>query len=249
MGDEIHNRSDATALLLFKELTPSIVRAVKNRGTVCEVLDYLAAEAHHNFGARFNMGASKVALMAAEGVEFSTLLTVMSRNGVETGIKVSGLDGEWFTGSASHVEGTYFAGYDESDACPDLGDSAITETAGWGGFACAAAPTMAPLAQGSLGNLAKLTLEMYAITAGRNAKFTIPYLDFQGVPIGIDMRKVIQTGIRPLICTAVAHKDFGIGRKIGIGFARPPMEAFEKALRAFVAKYAIEDADDLAGMQ
>jgi hypothetical protein len=88
---------------------------------------------------------------------------------------------------------------------------------------------------------------MYAITVGRNAKFTIPYLDFEGAPVGIDMRKVVQTGVLPLICTAVAHKDFGVGKKIGIGFARPPMEAFEKALRRFVAEYAIDETGKLAG--
>jgi len=237
MGDEIHNRSDATALLLFKDLVPTIIRTGIETAVVREVLDYLAAQTHENFGTRFNMGASKVALMAAENIEFSTVVTVMSRNGIEAGIKVSGLGKQWFTGPASRIDGVYFAGFSETDGCLDLGDSAITETAGWGAFVSAAAPAMAQLAGGSMGKAAMFTREMYAITVDENPKFTIPYLDFKGAPVGIDVRKVIDTGILPLICTAIAHKDFGVGAKIGIGFARPPMIAFEEALRAFVAKY------------
>jgi hypothetical protein len=237
MGDEIHNRSDATALLLFKELAPAMVRGVSDTTLVREILDYLAGSVHRNFGTRFNMGACKVALVAAEDIEFSTVVTVMSRNGAEVGIKVSGLGKQWFTGPAGHIDGAYFAGFSEADACLDLGDSAITETAGWGAFACAASPAMVQAVGGSMQDALAHTLEMYDITVGESRKFTIPYLDYRGTPVGIDIRKVVETGTLPITDTAIAHKDFGVGIQIGVGFVRPPMQAFEKALRAYGDKY------------
>lgn len=72
---------------------------------------------------------------------------------------------------------------------------------------------------------------MKEITTAENPNVTIPLLDFQGVATGIDIRQVIQTGILPVINTAIAHKDAGIGM-IGAGITYPPMEAFEKALLA-----------------
>jgi hypothetical protein len=178
------------------------------------------------------MAMAKCALDAAHGIENSTVVTTMARNGVEFGIRVSGMPGNtWFTGPAQKVIGPMFAGYKPEDSGLDIGDSAITETYGFGGFAMATAPAIVALVGGTPDEAIGFTTRMKEITTTENPNVTIPVLDFMGLPTGIDVRKVIQTGIMPVINTAIAHKDAGIGM-IGAGITYPPVESFEKAMLA-----------------
>lgn len=230
MGDECHNRNVAGTTLLIQALTPYIIQTDYTIEQKKEVFDFVASSDY--FSGPTWMAMCKCALDAAHGIENSTIVTTMARNGVEFGIRVSGLDGNtWFTGPAQQVIGPMFAGYKPDDSGLDIGDSAITETYGIGGFAMATAPAIVALVGGTVDDAINYSTTMKEITTTENPNVTIPLLDFMGVPTGIDVRKVIQSGIMPIINTAIAHKDAGIGM-IGAGIVNPPVEAFEKALLA-----------------
>ncbi|WP_409175243.1 DUF1116 domain-containing protein [Brevibacillus fortis] len=230
MGDECHNRNNAGTSLLIQALTPYILETDFTKEQKREVFDFVASSDY--FSGPTWMAMCKCALDAAHGIENSTIVTTMARNGVEFGIRVSGMAGNtWFTGPAQKVIGPMFAGYKPEDSGLDIGDSAITETYGIGGFAMAAAPAIVALVGGTVEEAIGFSTTMKEITTAENPNVTIPLLDFRGVATGIDIRQVIQTGILPIINTAIAHKDAGIGM-IGAGITYPPMEAFEKALLA-----------------
>ena len=234
MGDECHNRNNAGTSLLIQALTPYILETDFTKEQKREVFDFVASSDY--FSGPTWMAMSKCALDAAHGIEYSTVVTTMARNGVDFGIRVSGMPGNtWFVGPAQKVVGPMFAGYKPEDSGLDIGDSAITETYGIGGFAMAAAPAIVALVGGTVDEAIGYSTKMKEITLGENPNVTIPLLNFQGVPTGIDIRQVVQTGILPIINTAIAHKDAGIGM-IGAGITHPPMEAFEKALLALSEK-------------
>ncbi|MBI2207090.1 MAG: DUF1116 domain-containing protein [Candidatus Rokubacteria bacterium] len=229
MGDEVHNRNVAATSLLFRALAGPLTRSRLDRRTVAEILDFI--DGNNHFFLNLSMAAAKAALVAAHGVEASSLVTTMARNGVEFGIRVSGLGDRWFTAPAEVPDGLYFTGYSAADAAPDLGDSAITETAGLGGFSMATAPAMVEFVGGSAETARAATTSMYEITLARHPAFTLPVLGFQGAPVGIDVRAVVDTGIRPLINTGIAHRRAGVGQ-IGAGIVRAPMACVEAALLA-----------------
>lgn len=231
MGDEGHNRNRAGTSLLIRELAPYIIQTKFSEKEKIEVLKFIDNNDH--FFLNLTMPACKCILDAAKGVEFSTIVTTMARNGTEFGIRVSGLGDRWFTGPAGIVDGLLFPGYTPEDANPDIGDSVIAETAGIGGFAMAAAPAIVQFVGGTAKDALNFTLKMYEITAAENNMFKIPALDFRGTPTGIDIRKVVETGILPSINTGIAHKDPGVGQ-VGAGLVKPPMNCFEDALQAFV---------------
>lgn len=235
MGDEAHNRNVAGTVLLFQALAPGLLQSSFTTEQKKEVFDFIASSDY--FSGPTWMATAKAALDAANGVEGSTVVTTMARNGVEFGIRVAGLPGQWFTGPAQKVIGPMFAGYKPEDAGLDIGDSAITETFGFGGFAMAAAPAIVALVGGTVEEAMAFTREMGEITTTENPNLTIPSLGFQGLPTGIDVRKVMDTGILPIINTAIAHKDAGIGM-IGAGITHPPIEAFQKAIAALAAAAA-----------
>jgi hypothetical protein len=227
MGDEVHNRNAAATSLLIKRLVSALVRSGAPAADVAAVVDFMASNDH--FFLNISMAACKCMLDAAHGVPGSSLVTAMARNGVEFGIRVSGLGERWFTAPAPLVNGLYFAGYSMADAAPDLGDSAITETAGVGGFAMAAAPAIVKFVGGTARDALANTLSMTHITLSRSRAFTLPALDFAGTPCGIDVRRVVDTGILPIINTGIAHKAPGIGQ-IGAGVTRAPLECFTQAV-------------------
>ncbi|GHI00584.1 DUF1116 domain-containing protein [Neobacillus kokaensis] len=230
MGDECHNRNVAGTTLLIQALTPYLIQTDFTTEQKKEVFDFVASSDY--FSGPTWMAMAKCALDSAHGIENSTVVTTMARNGVEFGIRVSGMPGNtWFTGPAQQVIGPMFAGYKPEDSGLDIGDSAITETYGIGGFAMAAAPAIVALVGGTVEEAIGYSTKMKEITTDENPNVTIPLLDFMGVPTGIDVRKVISTGIMPIINTAIAHKDPGIGM-IGAGIVNPPVEAFEKAMLA-----------------
>ena len=236
MGDEGHNRNKAGSLLFLKALAPLIAQGDGAAGSHSEVLKFLGDNALSVLNPV--MAACKAMTDAAHGVEGSTLVTAMARNGTDFGIRVSGLPGQWFTAPAEIPVGLFFSGFSQADANPDIGDSAITETAGIGGFAMAAAPAIVTFVGGTPRDALNATLEMYEITATEHKHFTMPALDFRGTPTGIDIRKVVELGIAPRINTGIAHKNAGVGQ-VGAGLVRPPMVIFEQALLAYAEKYGL----------
>jgi hypothetical protein len=193
------------------------------------VLEFIASNDH--FFLNVSMATCKAMLDAAHGVPGSSMVTAMARNGVEFGIRVSGTGETWFTAPAPMVDGLYFAGYDAEDAAPDLGDSAIAETTGIGGFAMGSSPAIVQFVGGTPQDAVAYTREMYNITLGRNNAYTVPMLNFAGTPTGIDVRKVLDTGIAPIINTGIAHREAGVGQ-VGAGITRAPLACFERALSA-----------------
>lgn len=229
MGDDCHNRLIAATGQLWKTLVPELAKA----GISHQILTGLAYTMYHNnwYYLNFSMAAAKVTMDAARGIENSTLVTAMARNGTEVGIQVSGLGDKWFTAKAPMIRGVYYPGFAEEDANPDIGDSAITETSGIGAFAMAAALPMTQLVGGTVQDAINFTKNMRKITLGESRNYTIPTLNFIGSPTGIDVLKVIETGIEPVINTGIAHKVAGNGI-IGAGLVNMPMDVFEKALAA-----------------
>jgi hypothetical protein len=236
MGDEGHNRNKAGSILYLKALAPHIAKVSKDSKVSAQVLQAIGDNALSVLNPV--MAACKVMADAAHGIAGSTIVTTMARNGTDFGIRFSGLDDQWFTAPAQIPKGLYFPGYGDKDANADIGDSTITETAGIGGFAMAAAPAIVTFVSGTAKDALNATMEMYEITFSEHKYFTIPQLDFRGTPTGIDIRKVVETGITPRVNTGIAHKEAGIGQ-IGAGLVRPPMEIFEAALVAFAEKYNI----------
>jgi hypothetical protein len=236
MGDEGHNRNKAGSLLYLKLLTPWIAEVVEDDALESQIVRFLGDNALSVLNPV--MASCKAMADAAHGVEGSTIVTVMARNGTDFGIRVSGLGDEWFTAPAQIPDGLYFSGFSSSDANADIGDSTITETAGIGGFAMAAAPAIVSFVSGTPKDALNTTLEMYEITTTEHKHFTIPALDFRGTPTGIDIRKVVELGITPRINTGIAHKEAGVGQ-VGAGLVRPPKEIFENALIAFAEHYAL----------
>ncbi|HNT77530.1 MAG TPA: DUF1116 domain-containing protein [Anaerolineae bacterium] len=228
MGDEGHNRNRAATSLLIRQLAPALLQPRITKAAAEEVLRFIDGNDH--FFLNLSMAAMKAMLEPAEGLAGCTLVTTMARNGTDFGIRVAGLPGRWFTAPAPIVQGLWLPGFSEKDANPDIGDSAITETGGIGGFAMAAAPAIVRFVGGTAALALEVTQEMYQITAGEHEFFTVPALDFRGTPLGIDVRKVMQTGILPFINTGIAHKEPGVGM-VGAGLVRAPRECFEEAFR------------------
>lgn len=236
MGDEGHNRNKAGSLLYTKLLAPRLVKVARDAGVAAEVIRFLGDNALSVLNPV--MAACKAMADAAHGVHGSTLVSAMARNGTDFGIRVSGLGDEWFTAPSATPDGLYFSGFSAADANPDIGDSTITETAGLGAFAMAAAPAIVTFVSGKPKDARDATLEMYEITLGEHPQFTIPALDFRGTPVGIDLAKVVELGITPRVNTGIAHRLAGVGQ-IGAGLVRPSIQVFEQALVAFAEKYGV----------
>ena len=234
MGDEGHNRNKAGSILFTKNLAPYIVKATDDAEVASKVISTLG----DNALAVLNpvMAACKGMVDVAHDIEGSTVVSVMARNGTDFGIRVSGLGDRWFTALVAIPQGLYFPGFTAEDSSGDIGDSTITETAGIGGFAMASAPAIVTFVSGTPRDALNATLEMYEICFTEHKFFTIPVLDFRGTPTGIDVRKVVETGITPRVNTGIAHKDAGVGQ-VGAGLVRPPMEMFEQALVAYAERY------------
>ncbi len=234
MGDEGHNRNKAGSVIFTSRLAPSIVKAAGDAAVASAVLKFLGENALSVLNPV--MAACKAMADAGHGVEGSTIMTAMARNGTDLGIRVSGLGDRWFTGPVGRPVGLYFTGFTADDASGDIGDSTITETAGIGAFAMAAAPAIVTFVSGTPEMAMNTTLAMYEITTAEHTAFSIPVMGFRGTPVGVDIRKVVELGVRPQINTGIAHKDAGVGQ-IGAGLVLPPMNVFEDALVAYAEKY------------
>ena len=234
MGDELHNRNRAATSLLTRRLATHLVQDASAPSELPMVFQFLAENDH--FYLNLSMAMAKCTADAARGIDGSSIVVCMSRNGNEFGIQVAGLGDRWFTGPAQMVDGLYFPGYSESDAAPDMGDSVITETVGLGGFAMAAAPAIVQFVGGTSELALRTTTAMYDITVGEHDTLRVPALDFRGLPVGIDLVRVADAGRLPVINTGIAHREPGVGM-IGAGLVSPPAACFVAALRAFRDSY------------
>ena len=237
MGDEMHQRNIACSSLFLREIAPSLAITVGDSKRLAEIFAFIAG--NDQFFLNIAMAMAKAITDPAKGIAGSTVVTSMCRNGTDFGVQVSATGDDWFTAPVEVPTGMYFPGYSERDANPDMGDSAIVETIGLGGFAMATAPAVAGfVGGGSASEASQYTRAMYEITIGRNPDWTMPNLDYAGVPTGIDIRKVLRTGILPYINTGIAHREPGIGQ-VGAGIARAPLACFEQALVAVAASLGI----------
>jgi hypothetical protein len=230
MGDEMHQRNVACSSLLLRALAPSLAKGGSGL-SLARALDFIAG--NDQFFLNIAMAMGKSMLDPARGIADSTVVTTMARNGTDFGIRVAALGDRWFTAPVEMPQGLYFPGYSAADANPDIGDSAIVEAIGLGAFAMAAAPAVAGfVGAGGFAEAVGYSQAMSGLTVARNARWPIPALEFAGTPTGIDIRRVVETGIAPAINTGIAHRRAGVGQ-IGAGIARAPLACFEQALAAF----------------
>ncbi|WP_374968419.1 DUF1116 domain-containing protein [Terrabacter sp. BE26] len=229
MGDEGHNRNRAGSLMLLRELLPTMITADASSTDIAEAVRFSGANEH--FFLNLGMPACKLSTLAAHGIPGSSVVTTMARNGTDFGIRVSGTGDAWFTGPANTPEGLFLGSYGPDDANPDIGDSAITETGGIGGFAMAAAPAIVRFVGGDVPFALRATQTMYEITVGEHTAYQVPILEFRGTPTGIDVTAVARTGILPQINTGMAGRVAGTGQ-VGAGLVTPPAECFTQALAA-----------------
>ena len=232
MGDEMHQRNVACTSLLLRALAPALARTVRNSVLLGDVLEFIGGNDQFFLNVAMVMG--KAIMDPVRGVDGASIVTAMSRNGADFGVRLAGTGERWFTAPVEMPIGLYFPGFTAHDANPDMGDSTIVETVGLGGFAMAASPAVAGfVGAGSAGTALDHTRSMYEITAARNPEWTIPALDFSGVPAGIDARKVVASGIAPTINTGIAHREPGVGQ-VGAGIVNAPLQCFEQALLGLV---------------
>ncbi|HEY0509080.1 MAG TPA: DUF1116 domain-containing protein [Blastococcus sp.] len=229
MGDEGHNRNRAGSLMTLRELSPAVVAVDAPSSDIAAVLKFIGGNEH--FFLNLGMPTAKLALDAARDVPGSSMVTVMARNGTEFGIQTAGTGDRWFTGPANTPVGLYLGDYGPEDANPDIGDSAIMETYGVGGFAMAAAPAIVRFVGGTVPDALATTERMYQLTLAENPAMAIPIMGFRGSPTGIDVLKVARTGWLPQINTGMAGRVAGTGQ-VGAGLVQPPQECFDKALAA-----------------
>ncbi len=238
MGDEFHQRNIAASALFSKDMTPFLIEADLPKQELKEVTKFLADT--DQFFLNIMMATCKVVMDTAREITEGSIVTALTRNGYEFGIRVSGLGEEWFKAPVNTPEGLYFSGFSKEDCNPDMGDSAITEAFGVGGMAMIAAPGVTRfIGAGGFDDAVEITEDMREICIANNPNYSIPTWDFQGTCLGIDIRKVVETGITPLINTGIAHKKAGVGQ-IGAGTVKVPLECFTKALEALAKKHGIE---------
>jgi hypothetical protein len=233
MGDEMHQRNVACSALTLRALAPHLAKAGAGADQLSRILAFIAG--NEQFFLNIGMVMGKSIMDPVRGIEDSTVVTAMCRNGTDFGVRVSGTGDQWFTAPVEMPQGLYFPGYSEKDANPDMGDSAIMETIGVGAFAMATAPSVVGfVGAGSVKDAYAFTSAMSEITLTTNPRWTMPALDGQGVPTGIDIRRVVETGIQPAINTGIAHRKPGVGQ-VGAGVARAPLACFEQGLIAFAS--------------
>jgi hypothetical protein len=237
MGDEMHQRNVACSGLMLRAMSPAMAAVANDTASLSEALAFMAG--NDQFFLNIAMAMGKAIMDPVRGIEASSIVTAMSRNGTDFGIRVSATGDTWFTAPVEMPEGLYFPGFTEADANPDMGDSTIVETVGLGGFAMAAAPAVVGfVGAGEATDAAQFTRSMGEITVGENPEWAIPALDYLGVPTGIDIRLVVETNLAPTINTGIAHKEPGVGQ-VGAGIVRAPMACFRQALVAFAESVGV----------
>ncbi len=238
MGDEMHQRNVACSGLLLRELAPALARTSTDNEVLAKALAFIGS--NDQFFLNVAMAMGKSIMDPVRNIKGSSIVTAMCRNGTDFGIRVSGTGDQWFTAPVEMPEGLYFPGFTEDDANPDMGDSTIVETIGLGGFAMGASPAVAGfVGAGAASDAGIFTRTMSEIATGENPEWTIPAMDYLGVPTGIDIRLVMDTGLAPTINTGIAHKEPGVGQ-VGAGVVRAPIKCFEQALYAFAESVGVK---------
>ena len=238
MGDEMHQRNVACSALVLRALAPHLAKTCRTPEAAARAFAFIGG--NEQFFLNIGMAMGKSVMDPVRDIEACSLVAAMCRNGTDFGVRLSGTGDAWFTAPVEMPQGLYFPGYSEKDANPDMGDSAIMETIGLGAFAMAAAPAVAGfVGAGSASDAVAYTRAMAEIAIGRNAKWAIPALDMEGVPAGIDVRRVVESGVQPAINTGIAHRKPGVGQ-VGAGIARAPLACFEKGLAAFAATLGVK---------
>lgn len=238
MGDEMHQRNLACSGIFLREIAPVLAHTTEQRDQLVDSLAFIAG--NEQFFLNMGMAMGKSIMDPVRNIHGSTVVTAMCRNGTDFGIRVSGTGDRWFVAPVEMPEGLYFPGYSEKDANPDMGDSAILETIGLGGFAMAASPAVAGfVGAGAPSSAANFTHSMAEVTVGQSTEWTIPAADYLGIPTGIDVRLVVDTGLAPVINTGIAHREPGIGQ-VGAGVVRAPMDCFRQAVVAIAEELGIK---------
>lgn len=231
MGDEMHQRNNGATSLIVRELMPHLAKTQQTNPALADMVRFLTG--NDQFFLNIAMAAGKAMMDPVKNIPYATVVTAMSRNGTNFGIKISALGDQWFEAPVNQPEGLYFPGYTAEDANPDIGDSTIVETFGVGGFSMGAAPAVVRfVGASSVDEAVQYSLDMQLITVGLSPSLIIPTMDFTGTATGIDARKVIETGILPVINTGMAHKEPGIGQ-VGAGIVKAPYACFAQAVEAF----------------
>jgi hypothetical protein len=236
MGDEVHSRNAAATLQLLAAVSVALAKSPVDARATHETLKFIADNSQ--FFLNLSMASAKATMDAAHGIEHSSVVTAIARNGRTTAIRVSGLGKAWFEAPSDSPVGLFFPGFTQEMANPDLGDSAICETAGFGGFSLAASPALVQLVGGTVGAAMDYSREMADVCVARNPGLALPNLDFAGAPCGIDIRKVVDSGIRPVLTTGIAHREAGVGQ-IGAGIVRTPLACYTQALNALAATFGV----------
>lgn len=238
MGDEMHQRNVACTSLIMRELAPAMAAVSTDPQQLQRALAFIAS--NDQFFLNIAMVMGKSIMDPVRDTEGSSIVAAMCRNGTDFGIRVAGTGDDWFVAPVEMPKGLYFPGFSADDANPDMGDSTIVETIGLGGFAMAAAPAVAGfVGAGRASEALDYTKRMWEITAGRNSEWTIPSLDFAGVPTGIDVLSVVASGIVPTINTGIAHREPGVGQ-VGAGIVNAPLPCFEQAVVALGERLGVK---------
>jgi hypothetical protein len=238
MGDECHARHAASTALLIKQLIPSMLDAGVSGKKVSSIIRFMNENSH--FFLNFTLSAVKVTMDSAHNIPFSTIVTGMSRNGVDFMLRVSGLGENYIVGPVSSMDNAvYYTGFTVEDAAGDIGDSAITETCGLGGMAIASAPSLAPFVGGSLSDEIESIQKLNSITLDTHHRFKMPTMDMENTPLGIDILRVVETRIVPFITTGVLHETSPVVGQIGTGVSNVPVTLFDQALMALAKEWNI----------
>jgi len=245
MGDESHNRNCALTSLFVNSISIGMIEAGVPKEDMLKILRWFHADTWgKGSGVRAVLGlamaCAKATLDPVIGIDYSTIASCMCRNGHEFGLRVAGLGTQWFTAPAPIPDGKYFPPYSKADSGRDMGDSAITETAGWGSFILTSAPGFLSSLPAGIEQANRINKENGTLTLGKNPAYPVPVNNFEGCPTGVDIRRVVGNKCEPWINTGITHKDGG-HRVIGRGLVRAPLEAFQKAVTAFSAKYSIPE--------
>ena len=170
------------------------------------------------------MAASKCLMATANDIAEASLITAMGGNGVEMGVQIAGLPGQWFTAPASPPNGQIGDGLDESRRLGAIGDSAVVEAFGLGAMNIVESPEQ----MRALGAFAPADFEnrIAALRVGG-------HLDFAAAspPIGIMARTVAAYGAGPMVALGIIDREGDLGR-IGGGISDPPLAMFTAALAA-----------------
>ena len=239
MGDECHARHVASTALLLKRLMPAMLEAGISGKTVASIIRFMDENSH--FFLNFTLAAVKVTMDSAHNIPYSTIVTAMSRNGVDFMLRVAGLGNNWLVAPVSAMDkAVYYTGFTAADAAGDIGDSAIIETCGLGGMAIASAPSMASFVGDMFSDEITAIRKLGAITLATHDRFRMPAMDTENTPLGIDLLRVVETRVVPFITTGILHETSSTVGQIGTGVANAPVTLFDQALVALAKEWDIK---------